>query len=102
LLSSLLRYRFHFLFAHLLALVTLSISPAARLIGGRSSSREIVLRLAFALVLFEAVVLSPRLAQAYPRMIRRDYTGCATCHVDPSGGDVLTEYGAAQAPRYYP
>ncbi len=29
-------------------------------------------------------------------MIRHDYTGCATCHVDPSGGGVLTEYGAAQ------
>ena len=29
-------------------------------------------------------------------MIRHDYTGCATCHVDPSGGGVLTEYGSAQ------
>jgi hypothetical protein len=29
-------------------------------------------------------------------MIRHGYTGCATCHVDPSGGGVLTEYGSAQ------
>ncbi len=38
----------------------------------------------------------PRSAHAYPWMIRHDYTGCATCHVDPSGGGVLTEYGRAQ------
>ncbi|MEO8902951.1 MAG: hypothetical protein ABI488_12900 [Polyangiaceae bacterium] len=37
-----------------------------------------------------------RSAHAYPWMIRHDYTGCATCHVDPSGGGVLTEYGSAQ------
>jgi hypothetical protein len=55
-----------------------------------------VLRLAIMLALFGAVVLSPRRAQAYPWMIRHDYTGCATCHIDPSGGGVLTEYGAAQ------
>ncbi|HEY1534405.1 MAG TPA: hypothetical protein VGF76_10310, partial [Polyangiaceae bacterium] len=58
--------------------------------------RQSVLRLTFLLVLFGAVFLAPRRAQAYPWMIRHDYTGCATCHVDPSGGGVLTEYGAAQ------
>lgn len=42
------------------------------------------------------LLLMPRSAHAYPWMIRHDYTGCATCHVDPSGGGVLTEYGAAQ------
>src|ERR1017187_2836655 len=35
-------------------------------------------------------------AHAYPWMIRHDYTGCATCHVDPSGGYLLTAYGRAQ------
>ena len=38
-----------------------------------------------------------RPARAYPWMIRHDYGGCATCHVDPSGAGVLTEYGRAQS-----
>ena len=54
------------------------------------------LALAFLLLIAAVVFLAPRSAQAYPWMIRHDYTGCATCHVDPSGGGVLTEYGAAQ------
>jgi hypothetical protein len=29
-------------------------------------------------------------------MIRHEYTGCATCHEDPSGGFLLTPYGRAQ------
>ena len=29
-------------------------------------------------------------------MIRHEYTGCGTCHVDPSGGYLLTPYGRAQ------
>ena len=33
---------------------------------------------------------------AYPWMIRHEYTGCATRHVDPSGGYLLTAYGRAQ------
>ena len=55
-----------------------------------------VAKLAALLVLVVATLLAPRRAQAYPWMIRHDYTGCATCHVDPSGGGLLTEYGAAQ------
>jgi len=35
-------------------------------------------------------------AHAYSWMIRHEYTGCATCHVDPSGGYLLTPYGRAQ------
>lgn len=35
-------------------------------------------------------------SHAYPWMIRHDYTGCATCHTDPSGGFLLTQYGRAQ------
>jgi len=42
------------------------------------------------------VLLAPRTAHAYPWMIRHEYTGCGTCHVDPSGGGVLTEYGSDQ------
>ncbi len=36
-------------------------------------------------------------ALAYPFMIGHGYTGCAQCHVDPSGGSALTEYGRGQA-----
>lgn len=46
-------------------------------------------------VLFVTAVLSPA-AQAYGFMIRHDYTTCAQCHVDPSGGSVVTAYGRAQ------
>src|SRR5262249_52137057 len=35
-------------------------------------------------------------AQAYPWMIRHEYTGCMPCHADPSGGGILTAYGRAQ------
>lgn len=39
----------------------------------------------------------PRVASAYPTMIRHGYTGCGECHEDPSGGGVLTEYGRGQS-----
>lgn len=42
------------------------------------------------------VALLPGRAEAYPWMIRHGYTNCAQCHVDPSGGGVLTDYGRAQ------
>jgi hypothetical protein len=35
-------------------------------------------------------------SHAYSWMIRHEYTGCATCHIDPSGGYMLTAYGRAQ------
>ncbi len=41
--------------------------------------------------------LAPLSAEAYPWMIRHGYTSCATCHVDPSGGGMLTAYGRAQS-----
>lgn len=45
-----------------------------------------------------AVTLSLAIpAQAYPWMIRHDYTGCMPCHADPSGAGLLTQYGRAQA-----
>lgn len=34
-------------------------------------------------------------ASAYAWMIRHDYSACATCHADPSGGELLTQYGRA-------
>lgn len=43
------------------------------------------------------LALLPGRAEAYPWMIRHGYTNCVQCHVDPSGGGVLTEYGRGQA-----
>lgn len=35
-------------------------------------------------------------ASAYAWMIRHGYGGCTTCHADPSGGELLTQYGRVQ------
>jgi hypothetical protein len=45
--------------------------------------------------LFGIGISSP--AHAYPWMINHAFTSCGQCHVDPSGGGVMTEYGRAQA-----
>jgi hypothetical protein len=55
------------------------------------------LRLVLGVMLLGVLSSAPRSAHAYPWMIRHDYTGCATCHVDPSGAGVLTEYGREQS-----
>ena len=39
----------------------------------------------------------PGTARAYPWMIRHGYSGCGVCHIDPSGGGLLTDYGRAQS-----
>jgi len=36
-------------------------------------------------------------ASAYTWMIRHSYTACSTCHADPSGGELLTQYGRVTA-----
>lgn len=41
--------------------------------------------------------LIPGAAHAYPWMIRHGYSGCGVCHIDPSGGGLLTDYGRAQS-----
>ena len=41
-------------------------------------------------------LLSAGDALAYGFMLKHDYTSCAQCHLDPSGGSVLTPYGRAQ------
>ena len=48
-----------------------------------------------AILVLASLFSSP--AYAYPFMIGHGYTSCAQCHVDPSGGGVLTEYGRGQA-----
>ena len=57
------------------------------------------MRLAHLLLLTStlAAVLAPGEARAYPWMIRHGYANCAACHVDPSGGGLLTQYGRAQS-----
>lgn len=42
---------------------------------------------------FACVVLASRPAFAFPWIIREGYTGCNTCHADPSGAGILTQYG---------
>jgi hypothetical protein len=39
------------------------------------------------------LLLLPARAEAYPWMIRHHYSGCTTCHADPSGAGPLTAYG---------
>ena len=48
------------------------------------------------LIAFAVLSLAASRADAYPWMIRHEYTGCAICHGDPTGGGVLTAYGRAQ------
>jgi hypothetical protein len=64
-----------------------------------SSLLELCTRLrAFAAsALFVALLLAPAKADAYPWMIRHEYTSCAVCHADPSGAGLLTPYGRAQS-----
>jgi hypothetical protein len=50
-------------------------------------------RLVASVVLSLSLLLLPRTASAYTWMVRHGYTGCAPCHLDPSGGGVLTGYG---------
>lgn len=48
-------------------------------------------------VLLLVVCLAAARVEAFPSMVRHDYTSCATCHHDPSGGGLLTQYGRAQS-----
>ncbi len=43
------------------------------------------------------LLVCPRAALAYPFLIEHGYTNCAQCHIDPSGGGALTEYGRGQS-----
>jgi hypothetical protein len=54
------------------------------------------LRRGIALAVLAAALATPGGASAYPWMLRHEYSGCATCHADPSGGGLLTRYGRAQ------
>ena len=55
------------------------------------------LRRSSALLTLLVVLFCSHSAHAYSWMIRRGYTACNTCHSDPSGSGLLTEYGRAQS-----
>lgn len=46
-----------------------------------------------ACVALACILLAAKPAYAFPWMIREGYTGCNTCHADPSGSGILTQYG---------
>lgn len=54
-------------------------------------------RAATSAALAVALAGAPAPALAYPWTIKDGYAHCASCHVDPSGGGTLTDYGRAQA-----
>src|SRR5690606_21493049 len=60
-----------------------------RTISGRPSALKLLI------VLLLAGVFWTDSAHAYAWMIRHDYTACGSCHADPSGGELLTDYGRA-------
>ena len=67
-----------------------------RKLGGRDSLRAFQRFLGWSLVaLF--VSLFPSRAHAYTWMIKHGYASCPVCHADPSGGELLTQYGRVQS-----
>ncbi len=67
-----------------------------RKLGGRDSLRAFQRVVSWSIVgLF--VSFFPSRAHAYAWMIKHSYAGCAVCHADPSGGELLTAYGRAQS-----
>jgi len=70
----------------------IAIANFRRLSGPMIKKLERLACVAFAL----AALLWAKPSHAYAWMIQHQYTGCALCHVDPSGGYLLTAYGRAQ------
>jgi hypothetical protein len=73
-------------------LTATSARPAATRFSGASFKR-----LAFSLALLWGCLIAPRTALAFAWTIRDSYARCTPCHVDPSGGGILTSYGRALA-----
>jgi hypothetical protein len=61
-----------------------------------TGARRALGRILFCLLPALLVLAAARPAHAYPWMIKHGYVGCATCHADPSGGELLTKYGRMQ------
>ena len=53
-------------------------------------------RLTALAVMLLGLLLTPNTAHAYAWSVNHGYTTCATCHADPGGGGLLTDYGRAQ------
>lgn len=53
--------------------------------------------IATCLLVFGALCFFAGYALSYPENIRMGYSGCASCHVSPTGGGVLTNYGRTTA-----
>jgi len=49
-------------------------------------------KLAFSLIISLVI---PTVSSAFPENIRLGYAGCGSCHISPSGGGVLNNYGRA-------
>ncbi len=47
------------------------------------------------LLFFVLLILSAPQVFAYPELVKHGYPNCMACHVSPSGGGALTEYGRA-------
>src|SRR3954469_10188718 len=72
------------------------LGSGTRKLGGRDSLRAFQRFLGWSLVaLF--ISLFPSRAHAYTWMIKHGYTSCPVCHADPSGGELLTQYGRVQS-----
>ena len=56
--------------------------------------RELAFVIALALL---SVLAMAQMALSYPENVRLGYTSCASCHVSPTGGGVLTNYGRSSA-----
>jgi hypothetical protein len=66
------------------------------MLAPRSTKHLRLLPALLGLIAFVVLSLAASRAEAYPWMIRHEYTGCSICHGDPTGGGVLTAYGRAQ------
>jgi hypothetical protein len=70
-------------------------SPVAeRSLRMRTSRNPVRWAALFVTIIFSLLFSSS--AEAYPWMIRHAYTDCVTCHTDPSGSGLLTDYGREQ------
>jgi hypothetical protein len=51
------------------------------------------LRLCYQFVFVLSLSLISKVALCFPEMVRHGYVNCITCHVSPTGGGTLTQYG---------
>ena len=62
----------------------------------RGTPPSIGWRIGLFFLVLTAASLVVTTAEAYPWMIRHKYAACGMCHVDPSGGGLLTGFGRDQ------